>query len=129
MWLVLVITLFLDQITKLLAARRWGAVDNTGIAFGWWPQAPRAVIVLISAVMMLTLWQVLRSAWQRHPLLSGLFWAGALSNFLDRILVGYVVDWIPLPGLNIHNNVADIAMSLALFLLLIQELKAHYAQS
>ena len=41
---------------------------------------------------------------------------GALSNLLERIFLGYVIDWIPLPFLGINFNLADVEISLGGFI-------------
>ena len=46
---------------------------------------------------------------------------GALSNFLERIILGYVIDWIPFPFsfLEINFNIADVEISLGAFIVFI----------
>ena len=40
----------------------------------------------------------------------GLFLGGAFANVVDRFMSGGVRDWIPLPGVGVYNNLADIAI-------------------
>lgn len=37
---------------------------------------------------------------------------GAVSNFAEKLILGYVIDWIPLPFIPLTINVADIEVSL-----------------
>lgn len=56
----------------------------------------------------------------------GLLLGGALGNFIDRILLGYVVDMFRLLFINFPIfNIADMALSLGIFLLIIQVLLAQ----
>ena len=36
---------------------------------------------------------------------------GAVSNLLERIFLGYVIDWIPVPFFDLQYNLADVAIS------------------
>ena len=37
---------------------------------------------------------------------------GAVSNFAEKLILGYVIDWIPLPFVPLTINIADIEVSL-----------------
>ena len=37
---------------------------------------------------------------------------GALSNLLERIFIGYVLDWIPVPFMDLYFNLADVEISI-----------------
>lgn len=125
-WLVFLSTFFIDQLTKLSAGIYLEVVINQGISFGWLSQVRVGAINFMLLISALVLAFILKKEWKRYPALSGLFWAGVVSNLVDRILLGGVVDWLPIPFFEIKNNLADIAMSLALLGLLIKEIKAHY---
>lgn len=125
-WLVFLASLVLDQSTKLLAPIYFEVDLNAGVAFGWLNQVPGGVVtaLLIFLAMGIAYW--LRKEWQRHPVIAGLFWAGVVSNLLDRILLGGVSDWISLPYLELKNNLADFYLSIALILLFIEKFKARH---
>ena len=36
---------------------------------------------------------------------------GALSNLLERIILGYVIDWIPVILLDLRYNLADVEIA------------------
>lgn len=44
---------------------------------------------------------------------------GALSNFAEKIILGYVIDWIPLPFIPLTVNIADIEVSLGVLIVLL----------
>ena len=120
--LVVVCAFGADQLTKWLVTSRLALgssvsiagsleishVQNSGIAFGFFSQETSLVIVLTSAVV---LWMVFFFAHSggRHPLLPaalGLVVGGSVSNLFDRIVHGYVTDFIDF-GLWPSFNLAD----------------------
>jgi signal peptidase II len=123
-----------DQATKLLVASQLGLgeevvvgpwfsihrVENSGIAFGLFPTATSAVIVLTSVVVA---WMVVffaRSA-ARHPVLPiglGLVLGGSVSNLFDRVRLGAVTDFLDVrfwPAFNLADTfiVVGVAVLLA----------------
>lgn len=114
----------LDHLTK------WLVVQNLGVGEGIWPRAPLSithvvnrgaafglfpqfqwlylVVALIVALYILLAGHRFGTTWYRQVLL-GFVLGGAISNGLDRLLQGYVVDFI-----NVHwwpvFNVADSAI-------------------
>jgi signal peptidase II len=123
-----------DQATKLLVASQlalgeeiavgpWFSihrVENSGIAFGLFPTATSAVIVLTTVVVA---WMVVffaRSA-ARHPVLPiglGLVLGGSVSNLLDRVRLGAVTDFLDVrfwPAFNLADTfiVVGVAVLLA----------------
>ncbi|WP_449258935.1 signal peptidase II [Chlorobium limicola] len=103
----------LDQITKKLAVmflRERGSItlipdwlkltyaENRGIAFGL-EFAPQLVMILIvGAISLLVVLYVLRSANRSTLFLLpfSLIFAGGIGNLIDRITVGWVIDFIHL---------------------------------
>lgn len=112
---------------------RFKYVENPGAAWGMFGglsdavRVPFFVVVSLLAVTFLVLF--FRRLSDRHRLLQvslALVLGGALGNFVDRILRGYVIDFIDLHWRNdprLHwptFNVADIAISVGVALLLAQ---------
>jgi signal peptidase II len=98
-------------------------VENTDIAFnllGWIPEAIRAPgLLFFGAVALLALGLLLlkgRGEPRIHRLALVLVTAGAIGNYLDRVVRGYVVDFV-----HIHHwpvfNVADIYITAGYVLL------------
>ncbi|MBU0576191.1 signal peptidase II [Patescibacteria group bacterium] len=128
-WLVFLLTFLVDQFTKLIAPLYFKITLNYGVSLGWFSQIPTGVITLALLGLAVGLAYMFRREWHRYPVISGLFWAGLISNLLDRILFGGVTDWLQLPMTQVSNNLADMAMSLALLLLLVNEIQRHYGHS
>ena len=129
--LLIIILLFLDQITKYMAARYLyhpdgptvvflipGVIslqylENYGAAFGML-QGQKIFFVFITCIavfLMGWVWLKLKICKRYQPLhliLTFLF-AGAVGNFIDRIRNGYVIDFICAEFIDFPIfNVADI---------------------
>lgn len=115
-WLLLSATMIgLDQASKWLAVAKlqfqqpvsfvpgfwnWTLTHNTGAAFSFLAQAGGwqhglfiALALLISIALSIGLRRTARSDW-RSALPFALIIAGALGNVIDRIRLGYVVDFV-----------------------------------
>lgn len=126
----------LDQLTKWLIWNSYGPagdrlesewlggllrfhfVRNTGSAFGMFQgQSGVLTVATFFAIAFLALFFV-RNA-RRDPVVAlalGLLIGGALGNLVDRIRLGYVIDWIKLPNWPTFN-VADSAITVGVTLL------------
>lgn len=136
-----------DRVTKWLASDRltegpfevipnhldFELVHNTGIAFGlldgldfpgkaWLLTAFSALLLVLIGVF------VFRS--RPLPLLSGLgltaMFAGAVSNMVDRLLFGHVVDFIHMYAGNAHwptYNIADAAITSGVLLMVVDSVQ------
>ena len=113
--------------------RRWellgqylaiGYVENTGAAFGI--LAGRTWLLSLLALVV-GCWFV-AAYWGRLPFSAtlqiavGLVLGGALGNLLDRIRLGYVVDFLAV-GVWPRFNVADSAITIGLLLLFVSVLR------
>jgi signal peptidase II len=96
--------------------------ENTDVAFNllrWIPERARAVLLLALggvAVLALTV-GLLRQSGARAARVALVFiTAGAMGNYLDRLLRGYVVDFIHVPHWPVFN-VADVYVTAGLVVL------------
>ncbi|TDA65742.1 MAG: signal peptidase II [Clostridia bacterium] len=123
----------LDQTTKIIVDRLMipgestpvinGAVymtyaQNSGAAFGLFPDRTSFFVVVTVAVIAL-LFLIYHRAGRQVPWLSvslGLQVGGALGNFVDRVRLGYVIDFIDLRFWPIFN-LADVAIVIGVLLL------------
>ncbi|MDX6503812.1 MAG: signal peptidase [Gaiellaceae bacterium] len=119
-----------DQLTKWLVSSELGLgdaitvfpglalhhVQNTGIAFGFFAGATPLVIVATAAVVVWMLLFFARSG-GRHPILPaalGLLVGGSLSNLVDRIRLGHVVDFVEIPhwpAFNLADSVIVVGVA------------------
>ena len=86
---------------------------NTGAAFGIMGGSPSLLLILEAAANVILL-GILLFAKMRMITRVGLslMLGGALSNLGERILLGHVIDWIPVPFMNLQYNLADVCISL-----------------
>ena len=134
----------LDQLTKVLVQQHiaYGTaieitpffnlchVVNTGAAFsflggagGWQIYLFSGLALVVSAVVLVMLWQHSREFWLPVSLSAVL--AGALGNLIDRLMLGHVVDFLDFHLAGWHwpaFNVADIAICLGAAGVVIMEL-------
>ena len=128
-WLAAVIVV-LDQLTKYIASTslemfkpiavmpmfNWTLMHNTGAAFsflaneGGWQRWFFAVIaVVVSVFLVLWIKQLEKhEKWQAIAL--ALILGGAIGNVIDRVFLGYVVDFIDVYYKHMHwpaFNIAD----------------------
>ena len=85
---------------------------NTGAAVGIMGGSPDLLVWLEAAANVILL-GVLLFAKMRLITRVGLslMLGGALSNLGERFLLGHVIDWIPVPFMNLQYNLADVCIS------------------
>lgn len=129
-----------DQFTKAAAVTHlkgkqpfiiWDGVfelrylENRGAAFGMLQNRQSFFIILTVLVLLLVGWLYLkRIPNDRHFFMMNaiavLFFAGAVGNFIDRVVQNYVVDFFYFKLINFPIfNVADIYVTVAAFLLIV----------
>ncbi len=145
LWLSVAVVV-LDRLSKIIASDRLELheplvvsgffnltlMHNSGAAFsflhqaGGWQRWFFVVLALvISAMLILWLWRLPRT---RHWLACalGLILGGALGNLWDRLLQGYVVDFIQVHYQGWYFpafNIADAAISVGAVMLIIDSLR------
>jgi len=131
------IVVVLDQVTKAIASARlfpsdpvpvfgdvvrMTLVHNTGAAFGMFPGSRLPFIVISVVAIAVVLYLYTREAYRGIPqrLLLGCILGGAIGNLVDRIRLGWVVDFIDV-GIGTTRwpvfNVADSAVTVGVILL------------
>jgi signal peptidase II len=139
-WLILVaaIIIGLDQYTKwlvrsnLLLGESWSPWEwlapyarivywkNTGVAFGLL-QGMNLVFIILASIVSLGIIYYYPTVSKRDWLIRlalMLELGGALGNLIDRITIGYVVDFISVGNFPVFN-VADSCITVGVFILLI----------
>lgn len=149
-WLTVVVVIF-DQLTKYIASTtldmsqsisvmpmfNWTLRHNTGAAFsfladaGGWQRWFFAVIaVTVSTVIILWIKRLEQhEKWQAAAL--ALILGGAIGNVIDRIWLGYVVDFIHVYYQQWHFpafNIADSAISIGVVMIIIDSIREYRAE-
>ena len=134
-WLISGLMLAIDQATKHLIAASFipGAsrpflpplvyltyVQNTGAAFGLLKGQQTLFIVISLLVIAWGIWEFRTKASMTHSSVWGyaLILGGAAGNLIDRLRLGYVVDFIDLRVWPVFN-VGDSAITIGVALLLL----------
>ncbi len=136
-----VLVLLLDQATKLAALKylvrqseiailpflNFTLVYNSGAAFGFLSSASgwqNTFFITIAIIASLVIFLLLRRLQPQEKLMAlglALIFGGALGNLLDRLLYGYVVDFIDVYYRGWHwpaFNVADSAITIGAVMLI-----------
>ena len=99
-WLAVASLQFQQPVSFVPGFWNWTLTHNTGAAFsflaqagGWQHGLFNALAFLISIALMIGLRRTARSDW-RTALPFALIIAGALGNVIDRIRLGYVIDFV-----------------------------------
>ncbi len=123
--LIILLSVGVDQLTKYLAVTRLGEgasyplienvlhftyVENRGAAFGMLKDQRWVFMVLSTvAIVILLIWLVrdkTMGPWLRCA--AALIVGGGIGNMIDRIFLGYVVDFIDVTCINFYVfNIAD----------------------
>lgn len=107
----------IDQLTKELALRLFPVSYNSGISFGI---GGNTSVVFLVAVIFIIAINAKKSGLSFSDIL---MISGGLSNIIDRIFRGAVLDWIDL--LWFRCNVADVMITTGAILLTVRQLKLH----
>lgn len=114
-----------DGVVKLLPFLNLVYVENTGTAFGMFKFLGSGFFIIIALVVTGFLVYMYFKDTQNWFIYS-LIIAGALGNIIDRLIYGYVIDFIDLHLKNLHwpaFNVADSAISIGIVLFVYKNLK------
>lgn len=107
--------IFIDQLTKFWVVKAnffW--LPNYGISFGFFLGS--VGIYLNFLILAVFGWFFSKKpSWGLSLILSG-----GISNLIDRLLSGYVIDFLKLPGLGFHFNLADVFITLGVLLILVK---------
>lgn len=135
-------TVFLDQMTKYLARTYIQPfetitllpvldlvnVRNQGAAFGMFSSFGNTFFITISiAAIIFMVWVVVKD--KEDYRIFGLLAGGAAGNLIDRITLGYVVDFIYVGAGGYHwpaFNIADSALSIGMFFMAVDLLRGRH---
>ena len=95
---------------------------NRGAAFSLFRAVPNAALLLsVAGAALLLFTRIKFAAKPAKGVAWPLLFAGAAGNMLDRLLNGYVVDWLRVGPL--HVNAADLFLCIGGVLLLLRALR------
>jgi signal peptidase II len=112
-------TLGLDESAHVVGPLSIHHVQNTGIAFGFFSGAT-SLVTIVTAVAIVWMLVFFGRSGARHPVLPaalGLLIGGSLSNFVDRIRLGHVTDFIDFsywPAFNLADSFIVVGVAILL---------------
>lgn len=114
--------MYLFQVIPVLPFFNIVYVDNTGSAFGMFRSLGNTFFIIISSLAMIVVAAlIVRYREDRVPL--ALVLGGAAGNLMDRVIHGYVVDFLDI-FIGRHHwpafNIADSALTIGIALLFIR---------
>ena len=130
--------LIIDQVTKVIIVSKFNLYEsisifpflnitfivNYGFAFGFLnsPSLNQIIVsIVILSIIIYFLYLLIRTQDYFFKFCLALILSGAVGNFLDRILRGYVVDFIDIYVFNYHwpaFNIADSCISIGFVILI-----------
>lgn len=136
-FIIAIAIIILDQISKLIMIDKYITVipsflefnytENTGGAFGVGKInfiLVISILIIIGLIVLLIKESKNKSEYITSYIPMILILSGSISNLFDRLLRGFVVDFIDVNIFNFPNfNVADIAIVIGVFLLIIMLIK------
>lgn len=139
--LIIIVGLVLDRVTKIYASNNFienpvqGPIinltylENRGAAFGIL-QDRRIFFILITVAIVLYLLYYFYKSYKTNPIILNIalsmIISGALGNFYDRLINGYVVDFVEFSFVNFPVfNIADIFVTLGCALMIIYIIFVH----
>lgn len=139
--LIIIVGLILDRLTKILATKNFinnpikgplfnlTYLENRGAAFGMLQDKRLFFLIITVAIVFYLLFYFYKSYKTNPKILNvalAMIISGALGNFYDRLVNGYVVDFIEFSFVNFPVfNIADIFVTLGCALMIIYIVFIH----
>ena len=126
----------IDQVIKYFVAMYWpqagvvtaiphlldlNYVENPGVAFGMFENMRWIFVALTSVIIVVLLYIIIFKKIKSKMFLisSALIIGGGIGNLIDRVLYGYVIDYLQLSFFSPVCNFADYAVTVGTVLLVI----------
>lgn len=107
----------IEHIGRILLADSEGLVFNYGMAFSLLSDYPSLTLWLsVAATLMLMAVFVFVNLNEAERIGYSIMLGGALSNCAEKLILGYVIDWIHLPFIPLTINLADVEVMLGAFI-------------
>ena len=149
-WLAIVV-IVLDQLTKYIASSslvmfqpvavmpmfNWTLMHNTGAAFsflhdaGGWQRWFFAIIAIVVSVVLVMWIKRLEQHEKWQAIALALILGGAIGNVIDRLWLGYVVDFIQVYYQQWYwpaFNIADSAIFIGVAMIIIDSIREYRAE-
>jgi signal peptidase II len=137
-----IIIILIDQITKIILANKniiiipnilkFSYTENRGVAFGI--GTGNIIIIILANIIILGI--IIRFLKEKQEQINFkilfvliMILSGGISNLIDRIFRGYVIDYIDINLFNFPNfNIADISITLGTITLIVIIIKSLFSK-
>lgn len=140
-WILLLLILISDQISKFFVSKLFllnqshsiipsffdiALVHNDGIAFGFFQGKNWLFVLLALVILVLGLYWARKLDWKRAEVnvIAAMLVGGAVGNLIDRICLGYVVDFLDFHWKEIYHwpafNIADACISISVVYIMLR---------
>ncbi|GMR16680.1 MAG: signal peptidase II [Gammaproteobacteria bacterium] len=149
-WLAVVVVI-LDQLSKYIASTslvlykpvavmpmfNWTLMHNTGAAFsflhdaGGWQRWFFAVLAIVVSIVIVLWIKRLQQHEKLQAIALALILGGAIGNVIDRVWLGYVVDFIQVYYQQWYwpaFNIADSAISIGVAMIIIESVREYFSE-
>lgn len=119
--MIIAACVLIEQAAKIFLSKFLSFTYNTGAAFSLFSNFPELILILSGVSCVILIFVCLFAKMNFFTRLGlSIMSGGALSNFLERIFLGHVIDWIPspFPFIEINFNLADVEISLGALIIL-----------
>lgn len=116
---VALIIILIDQITKFLAKKFFNVVQNTGAAYGLL-EGWRFFFIIVA---LLVVYLIFHYRKELDNLGLGLLLGGTIGNLIDRVFLGYVIDFIFIGKIFGWFNIADAANVIGVAIIILRSRK------
>ena len=107
----------IEHIGRILLSDSGGLVFNYGMAFSLLSDYPSLTLWLsVAATLMLMAVFAFVNLNEGERIGYSIMLGGALSNCAEKLILGYVIDWIHLPFIPLTINLADVEVVLGAFI-------------
>ena len=109
----IILCLLAEHVTRIALSNFVELSYNTGAAFGIFKSVPGFTLILSGLACLIILCVLIFMRLDKFERVGfSIMLGGALSNLIERIFLGHVIDWIPLPFFELNFNIADVEISL-----------------
>jgi signal peptidase II len=121
--------LHLDESVPVVGPLEIHRVQNSGIAFGFFPSAT-AIVIVLTALAVAWMLVFFARAGARHPVIPaalGLLIGGSLSNLVDRVRLGHVTDFLDLgrwPAFNLADSFIVVGVAIILAAVVVSDVRS-----
>lgn len=117
---IIILCVLAEQVVRYVLREIITLSYNIGVGFGLLRDKPKVALFLsVFAFIVIILSSILAKLKPVKRIGLAIMAGGALSNLLERIVSGYIIDWLKLPLIDLRLNLADVEILLGALLIIL----------